>query len=32
LFGSKNILAKIVNGKLLIRVGGGFMGADEFIA
>ena len=31
LFGSKNIIAKIVNGKLLIRVGGGFMSADEFI-
>jgi hypothetical protein len=24
-------LAKIINGKLVIRVGGGYMGADEFI-
>lgn len=31
LFGTRNIIAKIVNGKLLIRVGGGFMSADEFI-
>ena len=31
LFGTKNIIAKIVNGKLLIRVGGGFMSAEEFI-
>jgi hypothetical protein len=31
MFGSKNIIAKIVNMKLLIRVGGGFMSADEFI-
>lgn len=31
MFGSKQILAKIVNGKLLIRVGGGYCGADEFI-
>jgi hypothetical protein len=31
LFGTKNILAKIINGKLVIRVGGGYMSADEFI-
>jgi hypothetical protein len=31
IFGSKQILAKIVGGKLVIRVGGGYMGADEFI-
>ena len=31
LFGTRNIIAKIVNGKLLIRVGGGFMSAQEFI-
>ena len=31
MFGSKQILAKIINGKLVIRVGGGFMSADEFI-
>jgi hypothetical protein len=30
-FGSKKIIAKIVNMKLLIRVGGGYMGCDEFI-
>lgn len=31
LFGSRQILAKIINGKLVIRVGGGYMSADEFI-
>jgi hypothetical protein len=31
LFGTKNIMCKIVNGKLVIRVGGGYMGTDEFI-
>lgn len=31
LFGSKQILAKIINGKLVVRVGGGFLSADEFI-
>lgn len=31
LFGSKQIMAKIINGKLVIRVGGGYMSADEFI-
>jgi len=30
-FGTKNIMAKVINGKLVIRVGGGYMGADEFI-
>lgn len=30
-FGSKHIMAKIINGKLVIRVGGGYMGVDEFI-
>ena len=31
MFGTRNIIAKIVNNKLLIRVGGGFMSIDEFI-
>ena len=31
MFGSRNIIAKIINGNLLIRVGGGYMSADEFI-
>ena len=31
LFGTKKILAKIINGKLVIRVGGGYMNAEEFI-
>jgi len=31
LFGTKHIMAKIINGKLVIRVGGGYMSADEFI-
>lgn len=31
LFGTRNITCKIVNGKLLVRVGGGYMSADEFI-
>jgi len=31
MFGSKKIFAKIINGKLVIRVGGGYMGIDEFI-
>lgn len=31
MFGTKKILAKIINGKLVIRVGGGFMNAEEFI-
>jgi hypothetical protein len=32
LFGTKKIYAKILNGKLVIRVGGGFMIIEEFIA
>ena len=32
LFGSKKIFAKIMNNKLVIRVGGGFMVIEEFIA
>lgn len=31
LFGSKKIIAKMVNGRLLIRVGGGFMYVEQFI-
>ena len=31
MFGTKKILAKIINGKLVIRVGGGYMNAEEFI-
>lgn len=31
MFGTRQILAKIINGRLVIRVGGGYMGADEFI-
>ena len=31
LFGLKKIYAKIMNGKLVIRVGGGYMIIDEFI-
>lgn len=31
MFGTKKIYAKIMNGKLVVRVGGGFMGIDEFI-
>ena len=32
LFGTRNVTAKIVAGKLVVRVGGGYMSADEFIA
>ena len=32
MFGTKKIYAKIMNGKLVIRVGGGFMGVEEFIS
>lgn len=32
LFGTKKIFAKIMNGKLVIRVGGGFMVIEEFIS
>lgn len=31
IFGTKKIYAKIINGKLVIRVGGGYMGIDEFM-
>ena len=31
LFGTKKIYAKIMNGKLVIRVGGGYMALEEFI-
>jgi hypothetical protein len=31
MFGTRKIFAKIINGKLVIRVGGGYMSADEFI-
>ena len=31
LFGSKKIYAKVINGKLVIRVGGGYMIIEEFI-
>ena len=32
LFGTRKIFAKIMNGKLVIRVGGGYMVIEEFIA
>jgi uncharacterized coiled-coil protein SlyX len=32
LFGTRKIFAKIMNGKLVVRVGGGYMVIDEFIA
>lgn len=32
MFGTKKIMAKIINAKLVIRVGGGYMNVDEFIA
>lgn len=31
LFGTKKIYCKIINGKLVVRVGGGYMGIEEFI-
>lgn len=31
MFGTKKILAKIINNRLVIRVGGGYMNAEEFI-
>lgn len=31
MFGTKKILAKVINGRLVIRVGGGYMNAEEFI-
>ncbi|CAI2385648.1 unnamed protein product [Moneuplotes crassus] len=32
LFGTKKIFAKILNGRLVVRVGGGYMVIDEFLA
>ena len=32
IFGTRKIFAKIHNGKLIIRVGGGFMMIDEFLS
>jgi hypothetical protein len=32
LFGTRKIYAKIMNGKLVVRVGGGYMVIEEFIA
>lgn len=32
MFGTRKIYAKIMNGKLVIRVGGGYMIIEEFIA
>ena len=32
LFGTRKIFAKILNGKLVIRVGGGYMVIEEFIS
>jgi len=31
MFGTRKIFAKIMNDRLVVRVGGGFMGIDEFI-
>jgi len=31
LFGTRKITAKVLNGKLMVRVGGGYMSIDEFI-
>ena len=31
IFGTRKVYAKIMNGKLVIRVGGGYMVIDEFI-
>jgi hypothetical protein len=31
MFGTRKIFAKIINGKLVIRVGGGYMAIDEFV-
>lgn len=31
MFGTRKIYAKVINGKLVIRVGGGYMGIDEFM-
>ena len=32
IFGSRKIYAKIMNGRLVIRVGGGFMVMEEFVS
>lgn len=32
MFGTKKIYAKILNNKLVIRVGGGYMAIGEFVA
>jgi len=31
LFGTKRVFIKVENGKIIIRVGGGFMMIDEFV-
>ena len=31
LFGTRKIYCKIMNGKLVVRVGGGYMSIDEFL-
>lgn len=31
MFGTKKIFCKIINGKLVVRVGGGYMGMEEFM-
>lgn len=31
LFGTKKVFAKILNGKIIIKVGGGYMSIEEFM-
>lgn len=31
MWGTKKVLVKIINGRLIIRVGGGFMSVEEFV-
>jgi|LauGreDrversion4_2_1035121.scaffolds.fasta_scaffold2317735_1 hypothetical protein len=31
LFGTKLVIASIINGQLNVRVGGGYMGMEEFV-
>jgi hypothetical protein len=31
IFGTRKILVKLMNGKLVVRVGGGFMSIEEFL-
>lgn len=31
-FGTKKVYAKVINGKLVIRVGGGYMDVEEFMS